>query len=97
MIDMSNKELKTASTACAIAMEIARNRLGRGEISPELMLAGYTKTQLDEFVRVCRELERDFERNIRYVPEGSVKIVLPEPPELPRISRERRGGYHGEE
>jgi hypothetical protein len=59
-IDLSTEELRAASTACAVAMEVAKGKLGRCEVSPELILAGYTPEQLDEFIRVCQELETDF-------------------------------------
>jgi hypothetical protein len=97
-VDMSNKELIAASTACAVASEIAKRQLGKGEyVDPGILLQGFTDKQLDEFIRICRELERGFERNIHHEPPGSIVTVRHEPPELQRESRERRGGYRDEE
>ncbi len=95
-IDMSSKELKAASTAMSVAIEVAKNRLGEGEISPELMLACFTGEQLDEFIRVCGELETDFdhlipspevERGEAIIEEGGYNY----PPYVRREVREMRG------
>ena len=59
-IDMSSKELKAASTACKIAAEIAKRRLGKDEyLDLGILLQGFPDKQLDEFVRVMRELEEN--------------------------------------
>jgi hypothetical protein len=51
--------LKAASTALTVAIEVAKERLGKGEcIDASMLLRGLTEAQLDEFVRICRELEK---------------------------------------
>jgi hypothetical protein len=100
-IDMSNKELRAASTVCAVGSEIAKRRLGKGEyVHPGILLQGFTDKQLDEFIRICRELEKEFddmipspevERGESIVTDGAFN-----PPKWRRESRERRGGYRDE-
>jgi hypothetical protein len=95
---LSTKELKAASTAFAVAQEIARKRLGKGDcVDPGILLRGMTKEQLDEFVRVCRELERGFDE-ITPSPEvdrgeSIVQESMHYTPEMRRPTRERNGGY----
>ena len=94
IVDMSTKEMKAASTAFAVAAEIARERLGQGDcVEPGMLLQGLTEAQLREFVKICRELERCFDRNLSTPAEGSVIFVNPIPPDVQRVIRERRGGY----
>jgi hypothetical protein len=96
--DMSNKELKAASTACSVASEIAKRRLGKGEyVDPGILLQGFTDKQLDEFIRICRELERGFEENMRYVPPRSIITDERTTPFIQQLERERQGGYRDEE
>ena len=91
-VDMSTKELKAASTALTVAIEVAKERLGKGEcIEASMLLRGLTEAQLDEFIRICRELERFFDSKLIPQPEGS--IIERPPPSLERELREFRGKY----
>jgi hypothetical protein len=75
--------LKKASTALAVAIEVAKERLGKGEcIDTSMLLRGLTEAQLCEFVRICRELEKFFDRKLIPRPEGN-------------ISRNRRRRWNG--
>jgi hypothetical protein len=100
-VDLSSKEMKAASTAFAVAAEIAKERLGQGDcVKPEMLLQGLTDDQLREFIRICRELEHFCDQSmneqamIRKVIESGGAIKAEQiPPDMARSIRERKGGY----
>jgi hypothetical protein len=59
ILDLSDQEIKTVSTACAVAIEVAKCRLGEGQVAPEDMLAGFTADTLDRFIRICIQIEAE--------------------------------------
>jgi hypothetical protein len=98
---LSTKELKAASAALAVAMEVAKERLGKGEyVDPSMLLRDLTTEQLDEFIQICRELERSFDRLIPppEVEKGGEHHRRPDSPALDETRDQgNEGGYHGEE
>jgi hypothetical protein len=62
---LSTKELKASSAALAVAMKVPKERLGIGEyVDSSMLLRDLTTEQLEEFIRICRELKRNFDENL---------------------------------
>jgi hypothetical protein len=68
-VDLSTDQLKTISLALAVGIEVARERLGKGEyVDPSMLLRALPEEDLKKFVRISQQLENDLDR--RYIPQS---------------------------
>src|SRR5277367_2077244 len=78
--DLSRKELKATSAALPVAMEIAKERLGTGEYADHsMLLRDLTTEQLDEFIRISRELKGSIDGYL--IPASAPASFFPVPEE----------------